>query len=320
MLRPWSGATGRSRSSDPIRFGLRGGARNNFRTMPQRKMKPAPGVTSRLAALERDRGEWSAWIAMAREIARALESGKWERSVRLEAAERAKEVPLLEGATIRCSFVALADLARRLARAASKHAPASSPASRLAEYRPSATEVGQLASAALTGNLQVTRSQRALASLAWLATLPILAACLAQLGPSFAEGWSSGYCPLCGAWPLLVEMRGLDRSRHLRCGRCSSDWTLPQLLCPYCGEKDHRKLGFLGPQGELETKKIETCSSCGSYLKSVASLLALQPLELLLTDLETVELDLAAWERGYRRPPGVGYQVALTLLDLENAR
>lgn len=277
-------------------------------------------MTARLAALERDRREWSAWIAMAREVARVLEETEWRSAVQLELRGGERGVPLLQDATIRCSFTALAKLARRLVRAASAHAPAGSPASRLAEYCASEAEVAQLVKDVITGNWENTQSGTALASLAWLVALPVLTACLAQLGTRFAETWSGGYCPGCGGWPLLGEARGLDRSRRLRCGRCCADWELPQLVCPYCGEKDHRKLGFLAPSGELETKKVETCSSCGFYLKSVASLAALQPLELLLTDLETVELDLAALERGYRRPAGVGYKIAVTLLDSGKGR
>ena len=41
---------------------------------------------------------------------------------------------------------------------------------------------------------------------------------------------------------------------------------------------------------------------CGSYLKSIAAPLALAPPEAALADLRTLDLDLAALERGYRRP------------------
>jgi FdhE protein len=77
------------------------------------------------------------------------------------------------------------------------------------------------------------------------------------------------------------------------------------LWCTYCGERDHRKLGSLVPEGEGDMLKVETCESCRGYLKSLATLQAMPPFELLLRDLETVELDLVAVERGYGRPKPV---------------
>jgi FdhE protein len=73
------------------------------------------------------------------------------------------------------------------------------------------------------------------------------------------------------------------------------------LWCSYCGERDHRKLGSLVLDGVGDTLKVDTCESCRGYLKSVATLQTIPPFELLLQDLETVELDLVALERGYER-------------------
>ncbi|MGH7644152.1 MAG: hypothetical protein ACREMR_01065, partial [Gemmatimonadales bacterium] len=49
------------------------------------------------------------------------------------------------------------------------------------------------------------------------------------------------------------------------------------------------------------------CETCRGYLKAVTTLQALPPVELAVRDLETVELDLVAVERGYTRPDGPGY-------------
>jgi hypothetical protein len=46
------------------------------------------------------------------------------------------------------------------------------------------------------------------------------------------------------------------------------------------------------------------CNSCGGYLKTV-DVAALSPFPLLaIADMETMDLDLAAMERNYRRPNG----------------
>jgi formate dehydrogenase maturation protein FdhE len=66
------------------------------------------------------------------------------------------------------------------------------------------------------------------------------------------------------------------------------------------------------PEGSGERLKIDTCDSCRGYLKSVATLQAIPSFELLLQDLETVELDLVARERGYGRPEGTGFRLVLS--------
>src|SRR3569833_3090478 len=47
-------------------------------------------------------------------------------------------------------------------------------------------------------------------------------------------GWSSGFCPVCGAWPILGEPSPPLTENTLRCGACGSAWQHPQTCC-YCG-------------------------------------------------------------------------------------
>jgi FdhE protein len=63
------------------------------------------------------------------------------------------------------------------------------------------------------------------------------------------------------------------------------------------------------PEEQGERLNVETCASCRGYLKSVATLQAIPPFDLLLQDLETVELDLIALERGFGRPEECGFQL-----------
>jgi FdhE protein len=58
---------------------------------------------------------------------------------------------------------------------------------------------------------------------------------------------------------------------------------------------------------------VETCFHCLGYLKSVTTLQAIGSEELLLRDLETVEMDMAALDRGFVRPGGAGFPVELRL-------
>src|SRR2546422_4393591 len=83
--------------------------------------------------------------------------------------------------------------------------------------------------------------------------------------------------------------------------------------CVYCGERDHERLGSRVIAGRVEGRTVETCASCHGHLKSLATLQAVAPPDLLVSDLQTVELDLAAWERGFRPPGRPGFLVAVRL-------
>ena len=57
------------------------------------------------------------------------------------------------------------------------------------------------------------------------------------------------------------------------------------------------------PDDERKDRRLEVCVSCAGYLKTV-DIAALSPFPLLaIADLETMDLDVAAMERGYARPP-----------------
>jgi FdhE protein len=145
-------------------------------------------------------------------------------------------------------------------------------------------------------------------------TLPLLLACGQAWAGRPRADWPHGYCPTCGAWPALAEARGLERSRQLRCGRCGGDWRTQWLRCPYCGTTDHLRLGSLVPAEGGESRKVDTCLACGAYIKTLTVLTACSPPEVTLRDLETVDLDLAALERGYQRPPGPGQPLNVQLV------
>jgi FdhE protein len=134
-----------------------------------------------------------------------------------------------------------------------------------------------------------------------LAALPLLQACRRRFSDR-AQGWTQGHCPICGAWPTLAELRGLDRARRLRCGRCGADWGLAPLRCPFCENDDHEKQRSLVPEKGGESRRVDVCDVCQGYLKALAQHGAIRPEQVALEDLASVELDLAAIDRGYHRP------------------
>ena len=141
-----------------------------------------------------------------------------------------------------------------------------------------------------------------LRTIAVVAAMPLLRACRAAWSGRLPSGWTRGHCPVCGAWPALAEARGLERERRLRCGRDGTDWAGDWLRCPYCGNSDHARLGALVPEQERDSRRVETCFACRGYLKGVATLTAATPVEVTRWDLASIELDIAALERGFDRP------------------
>lgn len=270
--------------------------------------------SARLADLERRRPEWGTWLRLLEVVSQ--ESGVVGRVTSHESRDTSE--PLLHGCTIEVDSAQVGGLFDRLISIATDGDLAG--AASLRHYRPSKVDAVELLLTAVRqdgGRLALMADRAgvdrgALASIAHLAAIPLLQSC-GELQEQVPEYWPQGYCPVCGAWATLAERRGLDRTRRLRCGRCAGEWEMQWLCCCYCGERDHEKLGSLVPDETGEKLKVETCASCRGYLKSVATLQALPPFELLLSDLETVELDLVARERGYGRPegPAVGLEVRI---------
>lgn len=151
--------------------------------------------------------------------------------------------------------------------------------------------------------------------IAQLAALPLLQTCGRALKTQLSASWWEGYCPVCGAWPTLAEFRGLERKRWLRCGRCATGWEVPWLRCPYCAESEHTNLGYLAPEAGETTRKVEVCDSCKGYVKAEPTVKPLAAWEIVLDDLATVPLEIAALDRGYHRPERPGYALEARVVE-----
>jgi FdhE protein len=141
-----------------------------------------------------------------------------------------------------------------------------------------------------------------LTAVADLAAMPLLQALRRRFAPAVARHWHEGCCPICGDWPRLAELRGLERARHLRCARCGGDWQQPGVRCPFCDATGQGTRATLISEQDGEARKVETCTRCRGYLKVVSTLRAWPGDEVCLADLATIDLDLAALERDYERP------------------
>ena len=117
--------------------------------------------------------------------------------------------------------------------------------------------------------------------------------------------WSHGYCPACGSWPALAEI--YESHRILRCSFCAHAWELKTYACVYCGTANERFVTFAGSVDRPHSR-VEICGGCGGYLKTV-DVAELSPFPLLaIADLETMELDMMAMEKEYRRPPMMDFK------------
>jgi FdhE protein len=282
--------------------------------MPRTKSRLRTDTSTRLAELEQRRPEWGTWLAL---LSRAFESVSQSPVASRPSVTASPGIPLLH----QCTLHVDASWARRLVGDLVSTAARGDLAggATLREYRPSREDAVGLTLAAVRQDAEELTAlahsagvdRGALASIAHLAALPLLQSCGRQLDGEIPAYWPQGYCPVCAAWPILAERRGLDRSRRLRCGRCAAEWEVQWLCCIYCGEKQHELLGMLEPAERSEQLKVETCGTCRGYLKSIASLQGFSSMELLLQDLETVELDLVALERGYGKPEERGFRLEL---------
>ncbi|HEX7118367.1 MAG TPA: formate dehydrogenase accessory protein FdhE [Longimicrobiales bacterium] len=266
--------------------------------------------------------EWRAWLALVETTLDALEDPAWGTAAPdAPAPARPAAAPLLHGTTIRVDARRARRWVRRLVKtAADESAPGAASLRRFRFRRLDAAALLEAAVAHDTPRIEqiaaeVDADPHALAAVAQLAARPLLQASGRRLAGHVPPGWDHGYCPVCGAWPALAESRGIERARRLRCARCGADWNIVVLRCPFCGERDHRRQGGLVPDGEEEIRRVDTCHSCRGYVKTITTLRPIAPPAVLIEDLATVELDIAALERGYARPERPGYTVVVSVGD-----
>lgn len=281
-------------------------------------------AVSRLDTLAQAHPEWTTWLRVMREVIAELSSPAWDADPPRTAAASGP-APLLAGAALRPDGRAVARLLDRLtgvARAQGLHALAGSAEQARASPVDDALAVFLAAvndeHAAL--DLRASRtgaSPEGFRTLARLLPMPYLHACARRWAARREAGWSQGYCPVCGAWPAFAEVRGVERSRHLRCGHCGAAWPMPVLACTYCATTDHQTLGTLVVDDTPSRFTLDVCHGCSGYLKSCTTLQPTPSDEILATDLASVEFDLAAVERGFLRPPerGVALHVSLDLAE-----
>ena len=113
------------------------------------------------------------------------------------------------------------------------------------------------------------------------------------------SAWRPGYCWACGSWPALAEAHGAER--RLRCSFCGAAWRADE-RCAHYGAAD-TSVDHVAPDPRRPKHQLELCTACSSYLKIIPAEHLTPFLLLPVEDLATADLDQAASDRGYARPP-----------------
>ncbi len=263
-------------------------------------------------ALAREYPDWQPWLSVVEAVVREATDPSWETWV--PAAESpAANAPRLAGVTLTADLGKSRRWQQRLLQTAVRSgAPKMSQLNSLQKTTMNSVALFEAAlcedGAALkqmADDLGVDPD--AFSAVHALIAVPFLHACNRRWQGSRLPGWTAGYCPTCGGWPAFAETRGIERSRYLRCGRCGAEWQAHALFCCFCRNNDHKELGSLVPEKSGASRAIDTCNRCRGYLKTFTRLQGSAADKIMLDDLASVDLDIAALEQGFKRPAGPGY-------------
>ncbi len=283
-------------------------------------------IETGLQDLKRRHPEWGPWLAVVQMVLSETADPRWEEVVPIRIETQQSKVPLLAGSTsalekkrIRLLFDQLIRIASRggTPKMASLEPALRTDLDIIALFKAS---LGQDADRLAETAAFIGADPEALQAIATLLPVPFLQACNRRWVSFKSVSWMEGYCPICGAWPAFTEVRGIERSRYFRCGRCGGEWQSHCLFCPYCSTTDHNELASLVPEKSGSNSVVDACKHCLGYVKTFTKLQGSPPAQVLLDDLASVDLDLAALEQGYKRPQGIGYSLDLTVTDSRAAR
>jgi FdhE protein len=279
-----------------------------------------------LNGLRRECPEWEPWLAVIDEILREAANPSWDAVVPSATQAQQPAVPLLAGATLTLPSGSVRRLFERLIRIASRIATPEM--SSLKATLHADIEIAPLFAASLGEDRDRMKEVAAvpgadvdaLHAIVALLPVPFLQACNRRWASAIPVSWVEGYCPVCGSLPVFAEVRGIERNRYFRCGRCGAEWHARALYCPYCAMSDHDELVALVPQKAGSNAVIDACRRCLGYVKTFNRLQGCPPGTVMLEDLASVDLDVAAIEHGFARPSGPGYAIGIMVEDKDVRR
>ena len=275
---------------------------------------------STLQDLKRRHPEWEPWLTVVQEVLRESADSKWAAFVPSVAATPLGKTPLIAEVRMVLPKSLLRAWFEQLTRVA--HRSGTDKLATLKAALAAKLDILNLFKASLQQDddslkklaTSLDADAEAFEAVMALLPVPLLQATNRRWAQAVPASWMEGYCPICAAWPAFAETRGIERSRYLRCGRCGAEWQAHVLSCPYCGNGDHERLVSLVPENSAKSA-IDACKVCLGYVKVFTTLQGTRPDAVMLQDLGSVEIDLAAADQGYRRPKGPGYSLNVTVSE-----
>lgn len=110
--------------------------------------------------------------------------------------------------------------------------------------------------------------------------------------------WDKGYCPVCGAFPCIAEIREKINQRWLHCSQCRHEWRFGRMVCPYCEHEETQGMSYFFVDGK-EKETVFICEKCKRYLITLNQIGELARLNFDISAMSLVHLDLLMQEKGF---------------------
>ncbi|MFQ6065796.1 MAG: formate dehydrogenase accessory protein FdhE [bacterium] len=127
---------------------------------------------------------------------------------------------------------------------------------------------------------------------------PFLDSFAEKLRGNINPSWLRGYCPVCGAQPLMARLESETGRKRLFCGLCHSEWWFRRLECPFCENDNQESLRYFYLEDE-EAYRVDVCYKCKRYTKTVDARKTESVRSLFAEDLATLPLDIIAEKEGF---------------------
>ncbi|RJQ86864.1 MAG: formate dehydrogenase accessory protein FdhE [Desulfobacteraceae bacterium] len=109
------------------------------------------------------------------------------------------------------------------------------------------------------------------------------------------KNWLHGYCPICGAQPVMGLVEAQTGTKYLICSACETRWQFSRSRCVGCGAGN---VSYFIVDGD-DRYRVETCAACNGYLKIIDGRRMHPEIPIAIADLTTLHLDIIARQKGY---------------------
>jgi FdhE protein len=110
--------------------------------------------------------------------------------------------------------------------------------------------------------------------------------------------WDRGYCPVCGAAPMIAKIKEGQSARILHCSQCSHEWTFSRVTCPACGNVKQKTMTYFFVTDRPQESTC-VCEQCRRYLITADRVSELIDFDAQVCALSLVHLDVMMQEKGY---------------------